>query len=802
MKLSLNWLNELVKIDAAPHDYIAAMTMSGSKVETLDYLGAEIENVVVGRLLSVDPHPDASKLVICQVDIGKEEKLQIVTGANNVSAGDLVPVALDGSKLPGGVEIHTGKLRGVESQGMLCSHQELGLTEHDIPDAPEHGILLLNGDEYAGIELGQDIRTVLGFDDHIVDFEITPNRPDCLSVIGLARESAATYDQHYEPEMATVKGGAGSIADQLSVTVEDFEDCPRYTARLVKNVRIAPSPKWMRERLRAMGVRPINNIVDITNYVMLEYGQPRHAFDYACLEDKSIIVRRAKAGELLETLDDQPRKLDESMLVIADGNRAVAVAGVMGGANSEITETTRDVVFESANFKGVGVRLTARALGMRTEASGRFEKGLDPRNTLPALERACQLVELLGAGDVCDGIIDVDSTDKPARVLKLEPERINRFIGIDVSRETMVHYLENLGFIVNGDDITVPSWRMDVEQFADVAEEIARFYGYDKIPTTLYAGPVEYLRDKKLAFEDELHTLCTGLGFDEIQTYSFVNEKCFDRIRLPADSPLRKVMVITNPLSEEMRVMRTNAMPSMLEVLARNANVKNEAAKLFELCSLYFPVLDDNGNVDTHKAPTETVCLTLGAYGAGYDFFALKGAVEGIAAALKIRGLRYAANRENPSFHPGRCADVFVGDKLLGTIGQVHPLVAAEFDMPTDAYIAMLDEAVLMESATDLVLYQPLPRFPASTRDLAIVCDEATPAAALEDCIRAGAGELLEAVKLFDIYRGEQVPAGKKSVAYKLTLRNPERTLTDADSEGAVSAIIAGLEKIGASLRA
>ncbi|MEA4824210.1 MAG: phenylalanine--tRNA ligase subunit beta [Clostridiaceae bacterium] len=802
MKLSYNWLRELVPVTASPKDYIAAMTMSGSKVETLDYLGAEIENVVVGRVVSMEHHPDADKLWICQLDVGCERNLQIVTGAQNVSVGDIVPVAQDCAKLPGGIEIHTGELRGVKSEGMLCSHQELGLTTHDIPDAPEHGILLLGSiAEYGKLTPGQDIRPVLGFDDYCVDFEITPNRPDCLSVIGLARESAATYGMRFEPAVPKVRGGAGKLDEYLAVTVEEPALCPRYAARLVRNVRIKPSPKWMRDKLRSMGVRPINNIVDITNFVMLEYGQPMHAFDYGCLSDSRIVVRRAGKDEPFQTLDSQERKLSPNMLVIADGTRPVAVAGVMGGANSEITGSTRNVVFESANFSGVSVRLTARALGMRTESSGRFEKGLDPRNVGPALERACELVELLGAGDVCDGVIDVDHSDPAPRELTLDDARINRFLGIDLPRETMVKYLANLSFGVDGDKVVVPSWRGDVEQFADLAEEVARFYGYDKIPTTLFAGAAPFHRSEKIVFEDTLRTVCAGLGCSEIQTYSFISEKVFDKLNLPADDPKRRVLAITNPLSEDMRVMRTTAVPSMLEVLSRNANMKNARARLFELSSTYEPKLRADGTPDDTQLPTERCVLTLGLYGDG-DFYTMKSLVDGIARALRLPGLRYTARLDNPAFHPGRAADVYAGDTYLGTLGQVHPRVAEAFELPVAGYIAEISAQALMAVRGGIVQYKPLPRFPCCSRDLAIVCDESISVSELEDCIRCGAGEVLECVRLFDIYRSDSLGEGKKSVAFSLLLRDPARTLKDTDADAATEKAVAALTKIGAKLRA
>lgn len=804
MKLSYNWLNALTPMPVEPKQYIADMTMSGSKVETLDYLGAEIENVVVGRVLEMEHHPDADKLWICQIDAGVGRTLQIVTGAQNVHTGDFVPVALDNSKLPGGVEIHSGALRGVKSEGMLCSHQELGLTEHDVPNAPEHGILILSDIadlEPNALEVGTDIRKVLGFDDWVIDFEIPPNRPDCLSVIGLARESAATYDKCFVPETPKVTGGNGNIADYLTVSVEEPALCPRYSARVVRNVRIAPSPKWMRDRLRAMGVRPINNIVDITNYVMLEYGQPMHAFDYTALNDSRIIVRRAREGEEFATLDSQPRKLTPEMLVIADGTRPVAVAGVMGGENSEITENTRNVVFESANFSGVSIRHTAKNLGMRTESSGRYEKGLDPRNTLPALERACELVELLNAGDVCDGIIDVDNSDPNPRILTLEADRVNKFLGIDIPADRMKRYLKNLSFVLDGDKIAVPSWRSDVEQFADIAEEVARFYGYDRIPTTLYAGATDFRRSEKVAFEDSLRTILCGLGCDEIQTYSFINEKAFDKMRMPADDIRRKALCITNPLSEDMRVMRTTAIPSMAEVLARNANMKNASARLFELSSTYVPELNADGTVDQTRQPVENCILTVGCYG-NCDFYTMKSLVEGVAAALRVPSLRWNACTDDPSFHPGRCAKVYAGDVFLGTVGQLHPKAAEAFDLPCEGYIAAISAKALQSVRGGIVRYKSLPRFPGSTRDLAVVCAEDVPVQELEDAIRAGAGELLESIRLFDIYRSEALGAEKKSVAFSILLRDPTRTLKDTDADAAMERAVAALNKIGATLRA
>lgn len=793
MLLSMNWLKALVPYAYDPHRYIADMTMSGSKVETLQYLGAEIENVVVARVDSMQRHPDSDHLWICSVDIGRGKDIQIITGAQNLKPGDLVPAALDNSRLPGGVEIHKGKLRGLESDGMLCSYQELGLTEHDVPGACEHGILTLNDDPDAVV--GRDIREVLGFDDWAVDFEITPNRPDCLSIIGLARESAVTYGLRYVPETPKVRGGAGRIEEVLKVRIDEPALCPRYTARVVKNVRIEPSPKWMRERLRACGVRPINNIVDITNYVMLEYGQPMHSFDYACLDGGEIVVRRAFDGEEMQTLDEKVHSLDTDMLVIADSHRAVGVAGVMGGANSEITDQTQMVVFESANFDATSIRLTSRRLGMRTEASGRFEKGLDTRNTFAAVERACELIEMLGAGEVCDGIVDIDNANYTPRMLTLEPERINRFLGVEVSREEMLHYFDLLGFGIDGDRLSVPSWRLDVEQFVDLAEEVARFHGYDRIPTTLYAGATRFNPNEAIDLDDSLRDLLCALGYTEAQTFSFIGPKSFDRIRLAPDSPLRRTARLRNPLSDEMSVMRTTMLPSILDVAARNANMKNKNARIYELGSIYTPV-------DGERLPKESKVLAMAAYGE-VDFFSVKGIVEALALELGMGRLDFEACRDNPSYHPGRCAVISIGGDRLGVMGQIHPLVAENYNTSAQIYTAELDVPALLAHKGGLTQYKPLAKFPAVSRDIALVCDESVTAAGLEACIREGVGALLERVELFDVYRGAQLGENRKSVAYTITMRDRTRTLTDADADAAISRALVLLEKnTGAVLRA
>ena len=797
MNLSREWLNEFVNVTASDKDFAEAMTLSGSKVETTAVEGEEIKNVVVGKVLSLVRHPDSDHMWICQVDVGKGSPIQIVTGAQNVKEGDLVPVALDGSTLPGGKEIHAGKLRGELSDGMLCSFAELGLDQRDFPAAYADGIWILSDDaELTGLTLGQDIRAAVGLDDHVVEFEITPNRPDCLSVIGLAREASATFGAPLKLHTPEVKGGAdGNLAELLDVETPAADLVPRYTARMVRNVKIAPSPKWMRQRLRAMGVRPINNIVDITNYVMLEYGQPMHAFDYRYVKGGKIIVRRAEEGEKLTTLDSKEHTLTANHLVIADEDRAVGLAGIMGGENSEIVDDTTDVVFESACFDGTTIRKGALALGMRTEASAKFEKGLDPMNTLPAVERACELVELLGAGEVVDGVIDILNFVPQPTVLTLEPEKINALLGTEVDRETMVSILKSLDFTVGGDQVTVPSWRGDVRRMADLAEEGARFYGYNNIPTTLMRGqttlggfsPAEQV-------ERRLGASCRALGFDEIITYSFISPTYYDKIRWPQDAQRRKSFKILNPLGEDTSIMRTTTLPSMLEILTRNYNFRNKSARLYEVGRTYTPGGKDGLAI-------ESKYLTLGAYG-GMDFFTLKGVVEAILKELRCDNISFVAVTENPSYHPGRCAAVWAGGQVLGVLGQVHPLAAKNYGVDTEIYAAELSLAALMDAKGADPVYTPLPKFPAVTRDIAVVCDLAVTVGALEDCIARGAKGLLKEVTLFDIYTGAPIPEGKKSVAFNLTLRADDRSLTAEEADADVSAILALLEQeLGATLR-
>ncbi|MDB7815838.1 phenylalanine--tRNA ligase subunit beta [Intestinimonas butyriciproducens] len=798
MKLSREWLNEFTPVSAPDRDFAEAMTLSGSKVEITEVEGAEIENVVVGKVLSLIRHPNSDHMWICQVDIGGAAPIQIVTGAQNVREGDLVPVAKDGSTLPGGVHITAGTLRGEASVGMLCSYKELGMTDHDWPLSIVDGIFILNSDpdlSARDLRPGDDLRAAIGYHDHVVEFEITPNRPDCLSVIGLAREAAATFGTPLTLHTPEVKGGGpGALRDLLDVETPDADLCPRYTARMVRNVKIGPSPLWMRQRLRAMGVRPINNIVDITNYVMLEYGQPMHAFDYRYVKGGRIIVRRAKDGETLTTLDGTPRKLNPSMLVIADAHRAVGLAGIMGGLNSEIVDDTVDVVFESANFDGTTIRRTALSLGMRTEASAKYEKGLDPMNTLPAVNRACELVELLGAGEVVDGVIDILNHVPQPTVLELEPEKINDLLGTDVSGEEMASILRKLDFQVEGDRITVPSWRGDVLTMADLAEEVARFHGYNRIPVTLMRGTTTqggYSPAQRL--ERRLGQTCRSAGYDEIITYSFISPTYYDKIGWAPEDPRRRSLKILNPLGEDTSIMRTTTLPSMLEILARNYNFRNKSARLYELGRIYLPRAD--GLADEPKV------LSLGAYG-DIDFFGLKGVVEALLHSIRVGGVSYQACRDNASYHPGRCATVCVGGEQIGVLGQIHPTVCANYGVDTALYCAELSFEALMRFQGPEPEYVPLPKFPSVARDIAVVCDASIPVATLENCISRGARGLLKEVELFDIYTGAPIPAGKKSVAFNLTLRSDERSLTAAEADEDVKSVLELLQKeLGAVLR-
>jgi phenylalanyl-tRNA synthetase beta chain len=794
MNISRKWLREFVDITATDKEYDSVMTLAGQKVETTERMDAEIKNVVVGKVLSMKKHENSDHMWVCMVDCGIGEPVQIVTGAQNVHEGDLVPVAQHNSYLPGGIHITKGKLRGVESCGMLCSYKELGLTEHDCPEAYADGIWILNNE---GCKVGEDMNVVIGNDDSIVEFEITNNRPDCYSLIGLARETAAAFNvpmKHHEP---VVKGGAeGNLCDLLDVDVQADDLCPRYTARMVRNVKIAPSPKWMRQRLRSAGIRPINNIVDITNYVMVEYGQPMHAFDYRYVKGGKIVVRRAGADKTLTTLDGNVRVLQPDMLVIADETKPVGLAGVMGGENSEIVADTVDVVFESANFLGSSIRKTALALGMRTDASAKFEKDIDPMLTVPAVNRACELVELLGAGEVMDGMIDVLNYVPQPVTVKLEPERINALLGTNISEADMIEYLHREEVPVVDGMIQVPSWRPDLRVMADIAEEVARYYGYNNIETTLMRGATTmggYSDEQKL--ENAAGAAARALGYSEIITYSFVSPSSFDAIRIPADSPLRKTVKLVNPLGEDTSIMRTVILPSMLDILSRNFAFKNKGVKLYEIGKIYLPV-------EGEKLPNEPKRMIFGTYGEHENFFTLKGEVDTLLEQLNVHPATYVADTKNPSYHPGRCADIMIDGKKLGVIGQIHPLVAEGYGISGEVYVAELDFTGLQSALAPERVFHSLPKFPTVSRDLALVCDEAMTVGMLEACIKKAGGKLLRSIQLFDIYRGPGIAPGKKSVAFSLELRADDRTLTDEDTTGVTNAVLEKLKNdLGVTLR-
>ena len=795
MKLNRKWLNEdFVDLSAvSDKEFVETLTVFGQKVETWERMDAEMKNVVVGKVLSMVRHPNSDHMFICQVDVGKDEPVQIVTGAQNVHEGDLVPAALHNSWLPGGVHITKGKLRGELSCGMLCSFAELGLTQNDLPGVFADGIWILEPDS---AKPGDDMNLIIGNDDTIVDFEITNNRPDCYSIMGLAREAAAAFGKpmkHHEP---VVHGSdAGSIFEHLDVEVPATALCNRYSSRMVANVKIGPSPKWLRQRLRANGVRPINNIVDITNYVMLEYGQPMHAFDYRYVSSGKIVVREAEAGEALTTLDGNVRNLKAGMLVIADDAKPIGLAGIMGGENSEIKDDTTMVVFESANFNGTSIRQTALALGMRTEASGKFEKNLDPMMTIPAVQRACELVELLGCGDVLDGTIDIINYVPQERRLPLEPEKINRLLGTSISREDMVMYLNRLEIPVEGDTIVVPSFRPDLVRMVDIAEEVGRSFGYNEIPVTQFRTATHGGYSQEMKLEAKAGALCRGLGYSEIITYSFTSPTVFDQIRLPADSPLRNTLRIQNPLGEDTSIMRTIALPSMLEILSRNNAYHNKAAKLYEVAKVYLPV-------EGQPLPQEPKMLVFGSYGEKETFFKLKGEIEALFAGLRMKKASYTAEKNNPSYHPGRCASISIDGEVIGVMGQVHPLVAKNYGIDSEVYCAELNFTKMLGLRLPDPTFTALPKYPAVSRDLALICSEDITVAQVEEVISASAGKLLRKIQLFDIYRGVGVPEGKKSMAFSLQLRADDRTLTDSDSEAVVNNVLAAVkDQLNATLR-
>ncbi len=805
MRTSLEWIRSMVpELSCTAQEYMDAMTLSGSKVEGYEELDADLEKIVIGQIEKIEKHPDADKLIICQVNVGTGENIRIVTGAPNVKEGDKVPVVLDGGrvagghdgkKTPGGVKIKKGKLRGVESFGMMCSIEELGSTKDMYPEAPEYGIYIFPEDAV----VGADAVEALGLHNSVFEYEITSNRVDCFGIIGLAREAAATFRKEFHPPVVTATGNNEDVNDYVKVSVEDTELCPRYTARVVKNIKIAPSPEWMQRRLAAQGIRPINNIVDITNYVMEEYGQPMHAYDLDTIAGHQIVVKRAEKGQKFVTLDGQERTMDDSVLMICDGEKAIGIAGIMGGENSMITDDVKTMLFEAACFDGTNIRLSSKKVGLRTDASGKFEKGLDPNNAIEAMNRACQLIEELGAGEVVGGVVDVYTTVKEGRSIPFEPEKYNRLLGTDIAPETMLDYFKmlDLGYDKEKNEILVPSWRQDLECDADIAEEVARFYGYDKIPTSLPSGEAT---TGKLSFKLRVEKLARDIaefcGFSQAMTYSFESPKVFDKLLLPADSPLRETVVITNPLGEDFSIMRTVSLNGMLTSLATNYNRRNQNVRLYELGNIYLPK-----QTPVTELPEERMQFTLGMYGEG-DFYTMKGVVEELFDKLGMHEkAEYDPSDKKSFLHPGRQADIVYHGNVIGYLGEIHPTVAANYAIKERVYVAVLDMPYIVEYASFDRKYRGIAKFPAVTRDLSMVVPKEVLAGDIEKVFEEKGGQYLESYALFDIYEGAQIKRGYKSIAYTLTFRAQDKTLEDADIQNAMNKILKKLEELGIELR-
>lgn len=804
MNTTYSWIKAYVPdLDVTAQEYTDAMTLTGTKVEGFVKADADLDKIVIGQIKEIERHPDADKLIICQVDIGTQIT-QIVTGAPNVKVGDKVPVVLDGGRVagghdgkltPGGVEIRQGKLRGVESNGMLCSIEELGSTKELYPEAPEYGIYIFPEDA----QVGADAVHELGLDDVNFEYEITSNRVDCFSVIGIAREAAATFRKKFVPPVVTATGNDEDVHDYVKVTVRDADLCSRYTARVVKNIHIAPSPKWMQRRLASAGIRPINNLVDITNYVMEEFGQPMHAFDYDQIAGHEIIVRRAENGEKFTTLDGQERTMDENVLMICDGEKAVGIAGIMGGENSMITDDVKTMLFEAACFDGTNIRLSSKRIGLRTDASAKFEKGLDPNNAEAAMNRACQLIEELGAGEVVGGMVDVYSAKKePVRVV-FEPEKINALLGTDLTKEEMLGYLKSVELEYDADtnEIVAPTFRHDIFRTADLAEEVARFFGYDNIPVTLpKGGATTGGKSFKMKIEEIARTVARYNGFSQGMSYSFESPKVFEKLSLPEDAPERRAIRISNPLGEDFSIMRTISLNGMLSSLAFNYNHRNKNVRLFELGNIYCPK-----SLPLTELPDERMQFTLGMYGDG-DFFTMKGVVEEFLENVGISGRKtYDTSEKKPFLHPGRQARVIMGDKVLGYLGEIHPITASVYGIGEKAYVAVLDMPVIVSMASFDIKYNGIARYPAVARDISMLVPKAVKAGEIEDLLWQRGGKLLESVELFDVYEGIQVRPGFKSMAYKLVLRSAERTLEDADINGVMKKVWNGLEHMGIEIR-
>lgn len=805
MNTGLSWIKAYVPgLTCTGQEYCDAMTLSGTKVENFARLDKNLEKIVIGQIEKIEKHPDADKLIVCQVNIG-EEVVQIVTGAPNVKEGDKVPVVLDGGKVAGGHEggplpedgitIKAGKLRGIPSNGMMCSIEELGSDRNMYPEAPELGIYIFPEDA----QVGADAVEALGMRDTVFEYEITSNRVDCYSVLGIAREAAATFRKPFVPPVVEVKDNGEDVRDYISVEVKDPDLCSRYCARVCTNIKIAPSPDWMQRRLRASGIRPINNLVDITNYVMEEYGQPMHAFDLDTVAGHKIIVRRAKDGEEFQTLDEQVRKLDKDILMICDGEKEIGIAGIMGGENSKITDQVKTVLFEAATFNGPNIRKSAKRLGLRTDASGKFEKGLDPHNAEAAINRACQLIQELGCGDVVGGMVDVCQPMKERARIPFEPERINTLLGTDISREEMMEIFGRLeiAYDQGREELIVPTYRQDLECGADIAEEVARFFGYDKIPTTLptgeaTAGKLSY----KLRVEQKARDIAEYCGFSQGMNYSFESPRVFDRLLLPKDSPLRKAIVIANPLGEDFSIMRTISLNGMLTSLATNYNRRNKDVRLYELGNIYLP-----HQLPLTELPDERMQFTLGMYGEG-DFYTMKGVVEEFFEAVGMaKKAVYDPASGKPFLHPGRQADIVYEKETIGYLGEIHPQVCKTYDIGTRVYVAVLDMPCIVAKATFDRKYEGIAKYPAVTRDISMVVPRAVMAGQIEAMLEQRGGKLLEGYQLFDVYEGEQIKEGFKSMAYSITFRAKDRTLEESDVATAMKKILNGLESMGIELR-
>lgn len=805
MNTSLKWIKALVPgLDCTAQEYTDAMTLSGSKVESYEQLDADLDKIVIGQVKKIERHPDADKLVICQVDIGEPELTQIVTGATNVFEGAKVPVVLDGgrvagghdgTKTPGGIKIKKGKLRGIESNGMMCSIEELGSTREMFPDAPVNGLYIFGEDA----PVGENAVSYLGLDDNVIEYEITSNRVDCFSVLGIAREAAATFDKKFVPPVVTETGNDENVNDIVKVTVKDADLCSRYTARVVKNVKFAPSPKWMQERLRSHGIRPINNLVDITNYVMEEYGQPMHAYDLDTIAGNEIVVRRAAKDEKFVTLDGQERQMDDSVLMICDAEKAIGIAGIMGGENSMITENVHTMLFEAACFDGTNIRKSSKKIGLRTDASAKFEKGLDPNLAMEAMNRACQLVEELGAGEVVGGAVDIYPVKREGIRIPFEPDKYNKLLGTDIDKETMIGYFKkiDLGYDEATNEILVPSWRQDLLCDADMAEEVARFYGYDNIGVTLPSGEsTAGGKSFKLRMEEKAREVAEFCGFSQAMTYSFESPKVFDKLLIPADSDLRKTVVISNPLGEDYSIMRTLPLNGMLASLSTNFGRRNKDVRLYEMGNIYLPK-----QVPLTELPEERMQLTFGMYGDG-DFFTMKGVVEELLSQLGLRNkAEYDPTADLPFLHPGRKASVVYDGTVIGYLGEVHPTVAANYAIKERVYIAVVDMPEIVSRASFDYKYEGITNFPVSSRDLSMVVPKNILVGDIEKVFDEKGGAYLESYELFDVYEGEQIEKGFKSVAYSLKFRGKDKNLEENDITSAMNKILKGLEKMGIQLR-